>query len=120
MNNDNFSRAEVPREVKMYKKAMRQLKLATFVSIFFIIVQLIGGYIANSIAIFTDTAHLASDLIGFAMSMLALKISLRPASKELTYGWHRAEIIGTLISISFLVCATAWLVVEATGRVFEP
>jgi Co/Zn/Cd efflux system component len=35
---------------------------------------------ANSIAIFTDTAHLATDLIGFMMSMYAMKISLRKAS----------------------------------------
>ena len=52
--------------------------------------------------------------------MLALKVSLRPASKEHTYGWHRAEIIGTLISVTFLVCATIWLVVEATSRIVRP
>jgi len=42
---------------------------------------MIGGYLANSIAIYTDSAHLASDMIGFAMSMAALKLAMRPASK---------------------------------------
>ena len=70
-----------------YRKAMRKLMIVSFVSIFFIAAQMTGGYLANSIAIFTDTAHLASDMIGFMMSMIALKISMRPASHELTFGW---------------------------------
>jgi len=81
---------------------------------------LTGGILANSIAIYTDTAHLASDMIGFAISMFALKITLRPASNERTYGWHRAEIMGTLFSIAFLLSLTIWLVFEATKRIYEP
>ena len=75
---------------------------------------------ANSIAIYTDTAHLGSDMIGFAMSMASLKISLNPASSELTFGYHRAEVIGTVLSVMFLVSITLWLVVEATYRVVAP
>jgi len=60
---------------------------------------MIGGIMANSIAIFTDTAHLASDLVGFSISVFSLVIATRPASKTLSFGYHRAEIIGTLVSI---------------------
>ena len=81
---------------------MKKLKLVSFVSIFFIAVQITGGYLANSIAIYTDTAHLGSDMIGFGMSIIALKISLRPASNTLSYGWHRAEVLGTLLSVIFI------------------
>lgn len=103
-----------------YEASMKKLKLVSFVSVFFIAAQLVGGYLANSIAIYTDTAHLASDMIGFAISMAALKITLRPASNEKTYGWHRAEIFGTLISIIFLLVLTLWLVFEATKRIYNP
>ena len=54
------------------------------------------------------------------MSMLALRISMRPATKKLTFGWHRAEVIGTLLSVAFLIIATIWLVVEATFRFINP
>ena len=81
---------------------------------------MIGGYLANSIAIFTDTAHLASDVIGFAISMCALKMTLREASKELTFGWHRAEIIGTMASVIFLLTLTMWLLFEAINRIVTP
>ena len=109
-----------PSDLEDYNKAMNKLKLVSCVSIIFCAVQCVGGYLANSIAIFTDTAHLASDLVGFAMSILALKISMRPADSELTYGWHRAEVIGTLISVAFLVTLTLWLLVEATKRIYTP
>ena len=99
---------------------MKKLKLVSFVSLFFIVAQLIGGYLANSIAIFTDTAHLASDVIGFSMSMAALKMTLRPASKDLTFGWHRAEIIGTMASVIFLLTLTMWLLFEAINRIVAP
>lgn len=111
---------EPTEDEKRYQAAMTKLKIVSFVSVFFIAAQMTGGYLANSIAIFTDTAHLTSDMIGFGMSMIALKVSMRPASHELTFGWHRAEVIGTLISIAFLVALTIWLVVEATGRIIAP
>jgi len=75
---------------------------------------------ANSIAIFTDTAHLAADLIGFGLSIIALRLSRRKATNELTYGWQRLEIISTLISTIFLVVITIWLVIEAIDRIKNP
>lgn len=106
------------RDLKTYNKAIRKLKLASTVTVFFIIAQCIGGYLANSIAIFTDTAHLSADMMGFAMSIMALNMSIKPASKELTFGWHRAEIIGTLSSIMFLLTLTIGLVFAAIGRIY--
>ena len=68
----------------------------------------------------TDSAHLATDMLGFVMSMYALKVSLRPATKDQTYGWHRAEIIGTLSSVMFLLVVTVWLLIEAIKRLVWP
>jgi len=56
---------------------MTKLIIVSCISIIFIGVELFGGYIAGSIAIFTDAAHLASDVIGFGISMIALKIAER-------------------------------------------
>jgi zinc transporter 2 len=75
---------------------------------------------AKSIAIFTDSAHLASDMIGFAISIISLKLAQKPANRDLSYGWHRAEIVGTVLSIMFLWGLTLWLVYEATLRIITP
>jgi len=95
-------------------KAMKKLLIASFVSLIFIVVQVIGGIWANSIAIFTDSAHLASDIIGFAISIISLKIAQRPATKSLSYGYHRSEIIGTMVSVIIIWGLTVWLVYMAT------
>lgn len=110
----------MPSDLEEYNAAMKKLVWVTALSVVFISCQIVGGYISNSIAIFTDCAHLATDMVGFMMSILALRISMRPATKKLTFGWHRAEVIGTLLSVAFLIIATIWLVVEATYRVINP
>ena len=69
----NFAQRKEEQE-KQNKAAMRKLLTVSFVSVFFIVAQLIGGYMSGSIAIFTDTAHLASDLLGFGISISALKL----------------------------------------------
>ena len=99
---------------------MKKLVCVSVVSTFFVICQCIGGYLANSVAIFTDTAHLATDMIGFMMSIVALKLTMRGASEGYTYGWQRAEIIGTLMSTIFLIVLTLALVVAAIGRIANP
>lgn len=101
-------------------QAMGKLKLVSFVSVFFIAAQCTGGYLANSIAIFADTVHLTSDMVGFGMSIMALNLSQRESSNSLTFGWHRAEILGTIVSVTFLVSLTIWLLVEAIDRVKNP
>lgn len=99
---------------------MRKLVIVSFVSVFFITAQLIGGYMAGSIAIFTDSAHLASDMLGFAISMMALNMGQQGSTQHYTFGWHRAEVVGTLVSISVIWIMTLWLIGEATKRFFEP
>ena len=102
------------------RDAMRKLCTATCVSTFFLLAQLIGGYMANSIAIFTDSAHLASDIVGFGISILSLTMANKPATKSLSGGYHRSEIIGTLVSLVLIWGLTIWLVYEATLRIFNP
>ena len=89
-----------------------------FVASFFVICQAIGGYLSGSIAVFADCAHLASDTMGFGMSIYALQLTKRKASDSLTYGWHRAEIIGSVASVAFLIAITVWLLFEASKRFF--
>jgi zinc transporter 2 len=102
------------------ERAMKQLLIACSVSFLFIILQLTGGILSHSIAIFTDTAHLASDIMGFGVSIFSLRTAQKPATKGLTYGYHRAEVIGTLVSLTFLWVMTIWLVYEAIQRVLDP
>lgn len=69
---------------------------------------------------FADSAHLGSDILGFAISMISLVLAQKSKTESLSYGWHRAEIIGTMISVASMWIMTVWLVVEGTHRFYEP
>lgn len=112
----NFKDIQRKENNKIIKKLM---KICAFCSIFMTI-ELIGGYIAGSLAIMTDAAHLLSDLSGFIISMFSLYIALTPANSKLTYGYHRAEIIGALVSILIIWILTGWLLSEAVDRLYNP
>jgi len=71
----------------------------SFISSIFIAGVLAGAYYAGSIAIMAIAARLAADIIGYAFSVIALRFVNRGSADPYSFGWERAEIIGTLISI---------------------
>ena len=84
------------------------------------IVEVIGGYLANSIAIMSDAAHLFSDLLGFIISIISIHIAKKQANNHMSYGYHRAEVIGALASVTIIWGLTIWLIYEASYRIFNP
>ena len=54
---------------------------------------------ANSLAIATDAAHLLTDFASFMISLFAIYVASRPATKKMSFGWHRAEVIGATASV---------------------
>lgn len=49
-----------------------------------------GGYLAHSLAIMTDAAHLLADVGSMMASLFSLWLSTRPATRTMTFGWHRS------------------------------
>lgn len=83
------------------------------------IAEVVGGIISGSLAILSDAAHMFSDLSGFFISIMSIWIGTRPASKKLSYGYHRAEVIGALGSIVLIWGLTIVLLYEATNRIIN-
>lgn len=61
--------------------------------------QVVGGIFAGSLAILSDAAHMFSDFSGFMISIFSIWMGQKPASKLMSFGYHRAEVIGALASI---------------------
>jgi zinc transporter 2 len=78
-----------------------------------------GGYMANSLAIATDAAHLLTDFASFMISLFAIWVASRPATKRMSFGWHRAEVIGATISVLMIWVVTGILVYMAIQRVIS-
>uniref|UniRef100_H2YXQ7 Solute carrier family 30 member 2 n=1 Tax=Ciona savignyi TaxID=51511 RepID=H2YXQ7_CIOSA len=107
------------RENKKRQKAMRKLLIATGLSFLFMVGEIVGGFLANSLAIMTDASHLLTDVSSFLISIIALKMAARPISKKMTFGWHRAEVIGALVSVVAIWIVTGVLVYLAVMRLIN-
>jgi solute carrier family 30 (zinc transporter), member 2 len=96
-----------------------RLILAIGLSSTFMIVEVIGGYLANSIAIYSDAAHLLTDIAGFGIALVAAIASKSPGTKTLTFGFARAEVFGALGSVLSLWVITAFLLYAAYDRAIK-
>ncbi|KAL0969809.1 hypothetical protein UPYG_G00232570 [Umbra pygmaea] len=99
--------------------ARRKLITASFVSLVFMVGEVIGGYAANSLAIMTDAAHLFTDFGSIMISLFSLWVSSRPPTKTLNFGWHRAEILGACLSVLSIWAVTGVLVFMAIQRIVD-
>jgi len=108
------------KEAKKRNRAARKLSLAVGFCLIFIIGEVIGGVISNSLAILTDAAHLLSDIAGFAIALFAIYASGWEANPRQTFGYYRLEILGALISIQIIWLVTGVLVYEAIIQFIHP
>ncbi|XP_045459879.1 zinc transporter 2-like [Melitaea cinxia] len=99
------------------KRARRKLIIASVLCVIFMIGEIVGGYISNSLAIATDAAHLLTDFASFMISLFSLWVASRPATRRMPFGWYRAEVIGALTSVLLIWVVTGVLVYMAVQRV---
>ncbi|KAM9838233.1 proton-coupled zinc antiporter SLC30A8 [Aulostomus maculatus] len=112
------SHAQEDRE-REKKVARKTLFTVSVVCLIFMVCEILGGYFAGSLAVMTDAAHLLVDFTSFIISLLSLWLSSRPATHRLSYGWHRAEILGALLSVFTIWLVTGVLVYLAVERLIS-
>ena len=103
----------------MDRKARNKLILASILCLVFMVMEIIGGILANSLAIATDAAHLLTDFASFMISLFSLWVASRPATTRMSFGWHRAEVIGATVSVLLIWVVTGILVYIAVERIIS-
>ncbi|XP_075676358.1 proton-coupled zinc antiporter SLC30A2-like [Dermatophagoides pteronyssinus] len=101
------------------EQARFRLILASILCLIFMAIEIAGGLWANSLAIASDAAHLLTDFASFMISLFSIWMASKPASKNMSFGWHRAEVIGALTSILMIWVVTGILCYIATERIVE-
>ena len=86
----------------------------------FLIAEVIGGLMTNSLALLSDAAHMGTDVIALAISLFAVRLSRRPPDAKRTYGYARMEAIGALINGALLFVVAGYILWEAIGRFSQP
>ncbi|KAI9343479.1 zinc homeostasis factor 1 [Zopfochytrium polystomum] len=87
----------------------------------FFLVEIITGYVANSIALIADSFHMLSDIIALFIALYAIKLAKRTDRKpNFTFGYQRAEILGAFANSVFLLALCLTIIIEAIQRFVQP
>ncbi|MEU6945008.1 cation diffusion facilitator family transporter [Streptomyces sp. NPDC046316] len=97
-----------------------RLRIALAITLSVMVVEIVGGIVADSLALIADAAHMATDAVGLAMALLAIHFANRPPTETRTYGFARAEILAALANCLLLLGVGTYLLYEAIQRFIEP
>ena len=96
------------------------LRVSFIVIAVFMVVEIVGGLLTNSLALLSDAGHMFSDAAALGLSLLAFHFGERPGSRSNTFGYKRFEILAALLNGLTLMLIAVWIVYEAVGRFANP
>lgn len=97
-----------------------RLRIALSITITVMMVEIVGGIMADSLALIADATHMATDALGLGMALLAIQFASRPATENRTFGYARAEILAALANCLLLLGVGGYVLFEAIQRFITP
>ncbi|KAL8197256.1 UNVERIFIED_CONTAM: hypothetical protein K2H54_018045 [Gekko kuhli] len=113
---DPCNSCDKQRELLKQRTVKRRLILAAVLYLLFMTGELVGGYVANSLAIMTDALHMLTDLSGIILTLLALWLSAKSPTRRFTFGFHRLEVLSAMFSVLLIYILMVFLLYEAVQR----
>jgi cobalt-zinc-cadmium efflux system protein len=83
------------------------------------VIEAAGGIIAGSLALMADAAHMLTDTASLGLSYAAMRVALRPATTQLSYGHHRWQVLAAFVNGLALIALAVWILIEAAIRLFS-
>ncbi|MET7686534.1 cation diffusion facilitator family transporter [Streptomyces sp. NPDC005483] len=96
------------------------LRVALSITLTVMVVEIVGGVVADSLALVADAAHMATDALGLGMALLAIHFANRPPTGNRTFGYARAEILAALANCLLLLGVGGYVLYEAIQRFVTP
>ncbi len=100
--------------------AQGRLQLAIFLTMVILVVEVIGGVLANSLALLGDAGHVLTDLFALALTWYAIRLAARPPTSQRTFGHHRVGIMVALFNAVTLIAVVVGLAWAAWHRFQHP
>ncbi len=85
-----------------------------------LVAEVIGGIWSNSLALLSDAGHVFLDLFALVLSLAAIKLAAQPPNELHSYGWHRAEVLASLINGLTVFLMAAGILYEGSKRLIAP
>ncbi len=94
----------------------KALRVSLLLNVGYLAVEVVGGFIFNSLALIADAAHMLSDVAGLALALLVMHLVARRATARHTWGLERAEVLGAQLNGLLILGTVAWIAWEAVHR----
>ncbi|SNB43713.1 Cation efflux system protein CzcD [Flavobacterium psychrophilum] len=101
-------------------KYNKSLKIVFSITLVYFIVEVIVGFMSNSLALLSDAAHMLTDVAGQALALFAIWMASKPRNSKKTYGYLRTEIFSALINAIVLIFISGYILYEAWQRFQDP
>lgn len=98
----------------------KRLAIALALTTTFLIAELVGAFVFDSLALLSDTAHMFTDSAALAIALAAVKIGQRPPDDKRTFGYRRFEILAAAFNAILLFAVAGYVLIEGIGRFFDP
>ena len=98
----------------------RALRLSCAATLVFAFIEFLGGKLAHSLALIADAAHMLTDAGALGLAFFAAWIAGQPATRKMTYGFYRVEILAALVNGAGLATLSIFLIKNALGRFAHP
>ncbi|MFZ4930792.1 cation diffusion facilitator family transporter [Chryseobacterium sp. Mn2064] len=98
----------------------KSLLIVLALSGIYLIAEVIGGIITNSLALLADAAHMLTDVVGLLLAFIAIKIGEKKADPSRTYGYYRTEILAAVVNAVVLLGISVYVLFEAYQRFQNP
>jgi cobalt-zinc-cadmium efflux system protein len=102
------------------ERTSKVLRISVVVTLAYIVLLVVAGIRAHSLALLSEAGHNLSDLLALLLSLVAVYLQARPPSATKTYGWHRAGVLAALVNAGSLVVVSFLIFYEAFRRVQNP
>ncbi len=99
---------------------MRRVVAALILTGVFMVVEVVGGILSGSLALLADAGHMLTDTMALALAALAFRVSKRPATSKLTFGYQRFQILAAFVNGLSLLLIVGWILFEAGRRFMSP
>jgi cobalt-zinc-cadmium efflux system protein len=102
------------------ERTSKVLETSLLVTIAYIVLLIVAGIRAHSLALLSEAAHNLADLVALLLSLVAVYLHARPPSATKTYGWHRAGVLAALVNAGSLLVLSFLIFYEALRRFQTP
>ncbi|MEH6436597.1 cation diffusion facilitator family transporter [Massilia sp. DD77] len=101
-------------------RSQKALSVALVLTLLFAVIEVVTGFISNSLALISDAGHMVTDAAALGLALLAQLIAKRPPSARHSFGFVRAEALAAFVNSLAMLALVAWIGWEAVQRLLHP